>query len=55
MPAIIFGLVFIGLGVYGAAHWWPSAARWMRDFLMVSLIFGGLIGVLAGLSAFKKK
>lgn len=54
MIAIIFGLITIVLGGYGIYAWLSDFFVFLKGLIPISLIFGGLISVLAGISSLKK-
>jgi hypothetical protein len=54
MIAIIFGLMAMGLGIYGIYVWTPNFLLLLKTLIPAGLIFAGLIAFLAGISSLKK-
>ena len=54
MLSLILGLLTIALGFYGVSHWTADFAAFLKGVVPVSLICGGLIAVLAGISSLRK-
>jgi len=53
MTAVIVGLGFIVLGIFGFVHWFVEVLAVLKGFGSLSLIVGGLVAVIAGLSSFR--
>jgi hypothetical protein len=53
MTAVIMGLVFIALGGWGFVQWFPEVLGVIKGFGSISLIVGGIVAVIAGMSSFK--
>lgn len=51
MIAVLVGLVFVGLGAWGIARWFPDFLVVMRGLGPVSILLGGLVAVVTGLSS----
>jgi hypothetical protein len=53
MIAVIVGVVFVLLGIWGAVAWFPEVLVIVKGFGSVSLIIGGVVAVIAGMSSLK--
>lgn len=48
MLAIVFGLIFMVLGLWGLVSWWADFLTILKGMLPVLFFFGGLLAVIAG-------
>lgn len=53
MTAVLVGLVFIAGGLWGIARWFPDFMATLRGIGPVSILIGGVVAVIAGLSSFR--
>jgi hypothetical protein len=53
MIAVIVGSAFIALGVWGVFEWFSEVLIILKGFGSVSLILGGIVAVIAGMSSMK--
>ena len=53
MLAIVVGLVFIVLGLWGVVCWWTDFLMMMRGSMPVMIVFGGSLAVIAGITSIK--
>lgn len=51
MIAVLVGLVFVVAGAWGIAHWFPDFVVVVRGLGPVSVLLGGLVAVVTGLSS----
>ncbi len=55
MIAIVVGIFFILLGMFGILKWAPDLIMVLRGFLPISLTLGGIVGLMAGVSALQAR
>jgi hypothetical protein len=53
MMAIIFGLIFMVLGIWGVVAWWPYFINIMKGLFPMMFTVGGLIAIIAGVAGIK--
>jgi hypothetical protein len=53
MTAVIVGLAFVAAGLWGFVNWFPAVLFVLKGFGSISLIIGGVVAVLAGVSSMK--
>lgn len=53
MIAVIVGAAFIALGAWGIFRWFADVLIIIKGFGSVSLIIGGVVAVIAGMSSMK--
>ena len=53
MLAVVVGLIFAVIGLWGMVTWWPDFLIVMKGFLPLMLICGGLLAMIAGMSSIK--
>jgi len=51
MVSILVGLVFVGAGFWGLIRWFPDFINFVQGFGPLSLILGGLVAVVVGISS----
>ncbi|MBI3012422.1 MAG: hypothetical protein HYY63_02235 [Elusimicrobia bacterium] len=54
MISILIGLLTVCLGAFGAAIWFPQLIFMLKGLLPISMVCGGLIAILAGISSLRK-
>lgn len=55
MIAIVVGALFIALGFWGILQWAGDLLGVIRGFLPLSLLLGGIVGVMAGVSSIQAR
>ncbi len=55
MIAMFIGVVFIGLGILGLIYWFQEFLFLLRAFGPISLFFGGLVSVIAGVESIQSR
>ncbi|MFN0118295.1 MAG: hypothetical protein ACKVQC_08425 [Elusimicrobiota bacterium] len=55
MTAVLIGIVFIFLGIWGMISWSSEFIVILKGFLPLSLFFGGVVAVMAGVSSLVPK
>lgn len=53
MLAVIFGLIFMVLGIWGLAAWWGDFVTIIRGLVPPLIICGGLLAVIAGVTSMR--
>ena len=53
MLAIVFGLIFMILGLWGLASWWTDFMMVLKGLIPVLFVFGGLLAVIAGVTSIR--
>ena len=53
MTAIVVAAIFVLLGGWGLVEWFPELVIVAKGFLPVSLVIGGVVAVVAGVSALR--
>lgn len=53
MLAIVFGLMFIVLGLWGIIHWLPDVMVIVRGLAPAMFCSGGLLAVIAGIASIR--
>lgn len=53
MLAIVFGLVFMALGLWGLLSWWGDFLIILKGLFPVLFFFGGVIAVIAGATSIR--
>ncbi len=53
MLAVITGLVFIVLGLWGILGWWSDFLSFLRGSVPFMLFVGGLLAVVAGVTSIR--
>jgi hypothetical protein len=53
MLAVIVGLVFVALGLWGVIAWWTSFLVILKGLVPVMLACGGLLAVIAGVTSIR--
>lgn len=53
MLAVITGLVFLVLGLWGIIEWWPNFVAFLMGCVPVMIAVGGFLAVVAGLTGIK--
>jgi hypothetical protein len=53
MLAVITGLAFVVLGLWGILGWWSDFAMFLRGSVPFMLFVGGLLAVIAGVTSIK--
>jgi fatty acid desaturase len=53
MLAVIFGLIFMVLGIWGLAAWWWDFVAILRGLIPPLIICGGLLAVIAGVTSMR--
>lgn len=54
MIATLVGCVFISFGLWGILEWFPDFLIIAKGFVPVSLVLGGLVALVSGLSSLRK-
>lgn len=55
MLAILFGVIFMALGIFGVFTWWSSFMVVLKGLLPFLIIFGGLLSIVAGASKINER
>ena len=55
MMAVIVGLIFALLGLWGIIHWWGSFVEVLKGSVPVMFLCGGLLAIIAGITAIRDK
>lgn len=53
MTAIVVGVIFIVVGLWGVVHWASDLLAVLRGLGPVSVLLGGIVAVVAGISSFR--
>lgn len=53
MLAVILGLIFMALGLWGLIAWWGSFILVLKGLVPVLILFGGFIAVVAGVTSIR--
>jgi len=53
MLAVIVGLIFVILGIWGVIAWWPLFLIVIKGFIPVMIACGGLLSVIAGATSIR--
>ncbi|MBN1622522.1 MAG: hypothetical protein JW871_08025 [Endomicrobiales bacterium] len=51
MLAVIFGLMFIVLGLWGVVVWWPDFLNVIKGLIPFMFVCGGFIAMIAGITS----
>jgi hypothetical protein len=55
MIAVLVGLVFVVLGIWGVAHWFADFLTMVRGLVPVSLALGGIVSMVVGFSSLQPR
>lgn len=55
MTAVVIGILFIVLGAYGLLSWFHDFVTVLRGFIPFSILVGGLVAVVSGISSLRPK
>lgn len=55
MIAVLVGLIFIAAGFWGLLRWFGDFMVMVRGLGPISILLGGLVGVLAGISSLQAR
>ena len=53
MLAVITGLAFLVLGLWGMIGWWPNFVSFLKGCVPAMLAVGGFLAVVAGITSIK--
>ena len=53
MLAVIVGLIFVALGLWGIAAWWPYFVIVLKGSVPPMIIVGGLLAIIAGITSLR--
>ncbi len=53
MLSIIFGLLFMALGVWGLVSWWPDFVLVLKGLVPSLIVCGGFLAVVAGITSIR--
>ena len=53
MLAIILGMIFVAIGVFGVVAWWSAFLIVLKGLVPVMLACGGLLAVIAGITSIR--
>lgn len=53
--AVLVGILFIILGLWGITHWFQDFLAVVRGFIPVSLVVGGIVALSAGVTTFRPR
>lgn len=53
MLAVITGLAFLVLGLWGIIGWWPSFVVFLKGCVPVMIFVGGFLAIVAGVTSIK--
>lgn len=54
MISILMGTAFVFGGLWGLVHWFPDLIFVLKGIGPISLIFGGIVALMAGFNSFQK-
>jgi len=55
MTAILIGIVFMVLGVWGVMTWFSDMLVVLRGVIPLSLLVGGAVGLITGIGSFQSR
>ena len=53
MAAILIGVVFVLVGLWGVAHWVHDLVAVLKGLGPISMVLGGVIAIVAGISSLR--
>lgn len=53
MLAVIVGLIFMALGLWGVISWWPSFMIVLKGLVPIMIVCGGFLAVIAGVTSIR--
>lgn len=55
MLSALIGLVVSIIAFFGLIMWWNEFLIIFKGFIPISFIFGGIVGIISGISGWRKK
>lgn len=53
MTAVIVGIGFIVIGLWGISHWFQPFLFFMRAFVPLSFLLGGVVSLVVGIASLR--
>lgn len=54
MISLLIGLLTVGAGLWGMIHWRDALVLALKGLVPVSMVLGGAVAVIAGISAIRR-
>jgi hypothetical protein len=55
MVSAVFGVILSALGLWGVFRWSAELVQFLKGMFPISLVFAGVIAIVAGISSFSTK